>query len=56
MMNPDRYTVRRIVNDLIDLLIEEGVSKKSIIEKIDEDDFYSDADREYFDIGWLYMD
>lgn len=51
----DRYTVRRIVNDLIDMLIEEGVSKQSIIDMIDEDDFYSDSDKEYFDISWLYQ-
>ena len=54
MAAPDRYTTRRIVNDLIDMLIEEGVSKQDIVEKLDEDDFYSDADREYFDINWLY--
>lgn len=50
----DRYTVRRIVNDLIDMLIDEGISKQNIIEKLDEDDFYSDSDKEYFDINWLY--
>ena len=50
----DRYTVRRLVNDLIDRLICEGVSKQEIIEMIDEDDFYSDSDKEYFDINWLY--
>lgn len=50
----DRYTTRRIINDLIDMLLDEGVSKQDIIEKIDEDDFYSDSDKEYFDINWLY--
>lgn len=50
----DRYTTRRIVNDLIDMLLNEGVSKQDIIDKIDEDDFYSDSDKEYFDINWLY--
>ena len=53
-MAPDRYTVRRIINDMIDRLIYEGVSKQDIIEMIDEDDYYSDSDKEYFDINWLY--
>lgn len=53
-MAPDRYTVRRIINDLIDRLIDEGVSKQDIIEMIDEDDYYSNSDKEYFDINWLY--
>ena len=52
----DRYTTRRIVNDLIDMLLNEGVSKQDSIDKIDEDDFYSDSDREYFDINWLYKE
>lgn len=52
--NMDRYTARRIVNDLIDMLIIEGVSKQQIISMLDEDDYYSDADKEYFDITWLY--
>lgn len=52
--NPDRYTTRRIVNDLIDMLLSEGVSKQAVIDMIDEDDFYDDADKEYFDINWLY--
>ena len=52
----DRYTTRRIVNDLIDMLLNEGVSKQDIIDKIDEDDFFSDSDREYFDINWLYKE
>lgn len=52
----DRYTVRRIVNDLIDMLIYEGVSKEKITNMLDEDDFYSDSDKEYFDINWLYKE
>lgn len=56
MAGTDRYTTRRVVNDLIDMLLNEGVSKQDIIDKIDEDDFISDSDREYFDINWLYKE
>lgn len=50
-MGPDRYTIRRIVNDLIDRLIDEGVSRSDIRELL-EDTF--DSDREYLDIEWLF--
>lgn len=50
----DRYTARRIVNDLIDMLLDNGISKQEIIDVIEADDFYSDSDKEYFDINWLY--
>lgn len=56
MAETDRYTTRRVVNDLIDMLLDECVSKQDIIDKIDEDDFLSDSDREYFDINWLYKE
>ena len=52
----DRYTARRIVNDLIDMLIDNGVSKQEIIDVIDADEFYSESDKEYFDINWLYKE
>lgn len=52
----DRYTARRLVNDLIDMLIDNGVSKKEITDMIDEDDFYSESDKEYFDVNWLYKE
>lgn len=50
-MATDRYTIRRIVNDLIDRLIDEGVSRRDIRELL-EDTF--DSDREYLDIEWLF--
>lgn len=50
-MKPDRYLVRRVVNDLIDMLINEGVSKEDIIDQLGE---ILDSDKEYFDINWLY--
>lgn len=46
----DRYTVRCVVNDLIDLLIEEGVKKEDILEVFQD---VSDADKEYMDMTWL---
>lgn len=46
----DRYTVRTVVNDLIDRLIDECVSKKEIAEMLD----LTDGEKEYMDINWLY--
>ena len=51
---PDRYTTRRIINDLIDMLLEYDISKQEIVSYIDSEDFYSKSDKEYFDINWLY--
>ena len=50
-MNIDRYTIRRIVNDLIDELINEGVKKETIIEIISDVDT---ATKDFIDINWLY--
>ena len=52
MMAPDRYTIRRVVNDLVDKLIDEGVEKKDILEMLD----LYDSDLEYFDLEWLNKD
>lgn len=52
MMAPDRYTIRRVVNDLVDMLINEGVDKKDIVEQLD----LYESDMEYFDIEWLNKD
>lgn len=54
MANPDRYTIRRVVNDLIDMLIDEGVDAEDITARIDDPDELSDSDIDYFDISWLY--
>lgn len=45
----DRYTVRRVVNDLIDRMIDEGISREEIVELLDLDD----SEKEYFDVKWL---
>lgn len=50
MMAPDRYLVRRVVNDLVDALIDEGLSKADVLEIIGE---MHESDMDYFDIGWL---
>ena len=53
MNTPHRYTVRSVVNDLIDALMSEGVSRKDIRELLEDT---TDADREYFDIEWLFSE
>jgi hypothetical protein len=52
-MAPDRYLIRRVVNDLIDMLIDEGVEREDIIDQLGE---ILDSDKEYFDINWLYKE
>ena len=52
-MAPNRYTIRSVVNDLIDRLIDECVSREDIREILEET---TDADREYLDIEWLFKD
>ena len=49
----DRYTARRVVNDLIDALINEGVSRQDVRDIIDD---VTDSEKEYLDINWLYKD
>jgi hypothetical protein len=52
-MNPDRYTIRSVVNDLIDRLIDECVRRDEIREMLED---LSDSDRAYLDIEWLWED
>ena len=52
-MGPDRYLVRRVVNDLLDMLIDEGVEKEDIVDTLGE---IMESDRDYFDINWLYKE
>ena len=53
MSAPDRYTVRNMVNTLADLLLDEGVSRKRILEYIEEYAYPSEEDMKYFDLRWL---
>ena len=53
MSAPDRHTVRNMVNTLADLLLDEGVSRKRILEYIDEYAYPSEEDMKYFDLMWL---
>ena len=53
MSAPDRYTVRNMVNTLDDLLLDEGVSRKRILEYINEYAYPSEEDMKYFDLMWL---
>ena len=54
MYGINRYIARGVVNDLIDRLIDEGVSKKEIVEILDE--FLTEEGKEYFDVKWLEND
>ena len=49
----DRYTARNVANTLVDMLIDECVSKKTIIQRLKEDVDLSDEEIEYFDLKWL---
>lgn len=55
MMDSDRYTVRRVVNNLIDALIDQGVDKIDILNIVEHWDL-TNSDMEYFDIKWLEKD
>lgn len=55
MNAPDRYTARRVANDLVDMLIDECVSKKAILETLNEIGL-SDWEFDYFDLDWLRKD
>ena len=54
MYGIDRYIARTVVNDLIDRLIDECVSKKEIVEILDES--LTEEGKEYFDVKWLEKD
>lgn len=53
MNAPDRYTVRNMVNTLADMLLDQGVSRKHILEHIEEYAYPTKAEMEYFDLNWL---
>lgn len=52
MYAPDRAFTRTAVNKLVDMLINEGVSKEDILEELD----LSDSEIEYYDLNWLKGD
>ena len=56
MTAPDRYTVRTMVNTLADMLLDQGVSRKRILEYVEEYAYPSDEEMEYFDLTWLRKD